>query len=487
MKNLFSRQVNSELCAAIRDDDLFSVISHLKNKDFLETPIDSKGNTPLLVAVLNKSSNTTRFLLSIGAQITVTNDEKLNAFDLASLNENQFLYKQLLIHNQLDKFLSDCIAKYPVISPAELKLKDSQKLIQIIVQEEKRLKQYSQSTGVYQKFDLLRTLRSLSMIAMTQNEIQFQQKLQSFFGRREEWIQNTEMDYCFSPHSVINEICFKAAKLLTPEVKQIESKEEEQKGPYDYLLQRRLTEERLEDWRQWQNNLECTRLLPQNIADVFCWREAESKFTYGELHYVPEMLTIAIDNMKKGEISYERIWFKQDPKVRKSLKDKTPSLSRNALYIMRQWGESWRELIDYSLNMDEIRKNPQSIMGRLNELCEGLYRGSKNGTGTEYKADVTARDAVGIFSEWFHSLDESDQNEIKNWSAPNFTRNIGNIMHSLQGSDSLDEIIDPDFCVDILGNAIRRIIQVNGEKIASLQQKLNEKTGIKRKNSSSGI
>jgi ankyrin repeat protein len=482
MKNLFSKRVNSELCAAIRDDDLFSVIYHLKNKDYLEKPIDSNGNTPLLVAVMNKSARTVRFLLSIGARITAINDKKLNAFDLASLNEDRYLSRLLFISIQLDKLLADYITKCPVIYSVEIKLKPSQKLIQIIAQEAKPLIEYSRATGVYQKFDLLRTLRSLSMIAATsQNEIQFREKLQNFFGRREQWTQNTEMDYCFSPHSVVNKICFEAAKLLIPESKQVESQDEEQKRPYDYLLQKRLTEERSEDWRQWQNNLECTGLLPLNIAEVFCWRDAESKFTYGELHYVPEMLKIAIDNIKKGEISYERIWFKQDPKVRKSLKDKTPPLSRSVLYIMRQWGECWQELIDYSLNMDKIRKDPQSIMGRLNELCEGLYRGSKNGTGTEDKADVTARDAVGVFSEWFHSLEESDQKEIKNWRAPDLTRNIGQIMQSLQGSNSLDEIIDPEFCVDILGNAIRQIIQVNDENIANLQQKLNEKQEIREK------
>ncbi len=480
----------SALCGAIRDNHVPSVIHYLGSKDNLEISIDSQGNTPLLLAIECGSHQTFRFLLGIGAKTDAINLKKLNAFDLASFREDKVMIQQLLIEESLNKLLMKRFVDY-LCELKELKpgLDLAKKLYSFLIDNQRTLEDYYISTtGLHQRLDIFRTLRSFVMIVKTApDENQFRKRLQNFFRRREEFIENTGIDYCFSPQSVINRICFEAAKFLV--VKETKDDDEE-KGPYDYLLDLRLTLGRGEN-QKW-HDITLSSVLPENIAEIFCWQDQNdlvSLQTCGEIHSLEPMLRWATGKMEIGEINYDRIWLKTDPKSAHD-KQKIP-LPRPALTVLRQYGKNWRELIDYSLKADAIRKDPDSVLGRLNELCEGLGRGSKNpakgGQGTELKAAPVAQDAVGAFLEWFNTrLNESEQKEMKNWSSSALTMNVDRIFILMQGSDSKEEELPIDFCVDLLGDRLRRILLDNETRITALEQSiqkrqaLEEQTGIKK-------
>jgi ankyrin repeat protein len=446
-----------------------ALLLSMLSRELLEEAVDSTGNTLLLFAVQAKNLACVQLLVEMGANFRVTNKDRFDASDIASVSEQPEMATYFTRLFSLDKQLTDRIQQLvkPEVSekPAAGGLTEYQQLQQgVYAAIGKIASAFSsevKSLGLMEKVLLHATVSGLQeAISSNQSHAALLNNLQDFFRRRETLLENTWLDYCFLPREhICHASCYEVAELLRKATGKTDI--------YEVLLPISKCERRPLHAEKWINVLadENENDLPAHPGEFVRW--------HGEIHLWDQILCQAVVNMTTdGKRSLEEIWQKTDTKYTQSKgKEVKPGpLPEALLSVLRQKGAACRELVDYTRE----RSSTKSIIWQKFEaLHQGLVAGSVSGKGEhkgeEYVAGKTGSEAVAVFFDWWNGLPPSQRQQLGSLHA-HFDSGYGG---ELSGDKSVEQLLqqmrnptlsaeqDALTCLDIISKHLKVILDKN--------------------------
>lgn len=281
--------------------------------------------------------------------------------------------------------------------------------------------------NIYDKIELNATIASfLKIVNTVKNETDLNAAIEGFFILRQVAIADTDYDYCFS-YSPATRICLEVAEKHFPARTGFTS------------LNRLLYPSGYNNDQPWHDPYSQETTLPNGDFIRF----------QGGLYRISSLVTMAIANLKKGEMSLEGIW---KGSATPDGKDFVP-LSKEALLRVKQFSPTLSKLAIYTDTLNtyqcsQMHEAKQDFFTCFEFLAKNLHENSKylaNGakvatSGTEEKAGESLYPYLVEFKTWWDGLKEKSRISQLCLHVPN-TDGLGN--RDLIFGDIIARIFDP--------------------------------------------
>jgi hypothetical protein len=310
----------------------FSQHTHLLNH-----PLNEKGQTALILAVLSKNKAKTEILYQLGGDPSyIDNESGFNAHDYAIFQESDDISAIFEQYEDAAKIF-DLIKKLNKTMDEELiSFAQQPQQKKILTASITALKNYNLEKNHPERLlDLYCTANSIfKIISATTNANDLPQKIQAFFVTRENFLRNDAHDYC-NTLTLANQLCAETVEILFPNIE----------SPANILLSNAISENRSQPW--FDETMQSPD-LPLAPGDFFRTKD-------NEIHLYAAILDHVVEQLITNHTAQNEIWRGTDNKKPKE----NQALSDEDLLVIENRTPTLATLVNYT------RKLKSNICGLL--------------------------------------------------------------------------------------------------------------------------
>lgn len=134
------------------------------------------------------------------------------------------------------------------------------------------------------------------------------------------------------------------------------------------------------------------------------------------------------------------------------------------------------EFFPEAKQMEEIAQNfhNTNLLGAITDLREGLRKGQKGGSGSEYESGLEAAIAITAFIRHFNGLTLLQRYRLRKLTAPDTDYTLGQILDLFSNPNHKDRKrvengpLPPEFCIQLRGDDLEKIINYNKNILAAI-------------------
>lgn len=260
-------------------------------------------------------------------------------------------------------------------------------------------------------------------------------------------------DILWAPNSAINHLAFDLAGVLAQTTGQ---------APYAILYRQALTSAPYEGQQAcWSN------VFSDSHANQLSDKPGDFAVVHtGAICLLPELIDAALGRFQQGDRNWSDIWLDNDSRSQKPL----PEAFLQALGVRFP---AFKRLHDHLAAVVWTG----SPLGKLQDLRQGLAKGSTKGSGTEYNAGPEANEALTHFAEWWEEI-----RHVPYQNGQSLRAVLGELTTGCRDFPTLEELLaviireqtvdlsTATTCVQLRGNDLDSTIQLNHDFLQSLEQ-----------------
>ncbi len=451
---------------ALFENDI-KTVKLLLNYNLLNQKLLGEKQTPLELAIKYNQKAIVQYLIMQGAKINNIENKQdqeilrlFSQYASAESTLDAIMIQERENTEKLSEFISMRARSQENIQKVDIEyLTFSHEILLAMSEILKNLHSANETMTANEKMDLVILIKSLlNAVKTAETKPQFIEKCKLILAEREDAILNTRMDYCYTSHSLANQLCLLLAKRIT----------DKDTPPQNILLTNACTKDRFVS--NDGENVQITWFDPSIGIEETTLPEFKDFFRLpgNEIHLYQLVVQMAIVRLKDHNKLLEHIWFGTDPKNITPV----PPLSQETLALLKQKSPTLKKLIEHTEFLDKHTRaiSESDVYTQFEILQKGLLAGNYKVTGSHQTAGSAAYAAIAAFADWWNTLKNHSPalcEKIRSLSHEYHTENgtsietFGSAIDILFDQNNLDNNERRDnanYCIHLKANRIERLL-----------------------------